>query len=488
MARIVAALVFLLMMLAQVARADDASCYAAGKAQCDKNVQQIQQGWPYAVLDSCTFRQADDITWVAIVRYHYGNQAPGSPGQDTPTFQCAAGDTPQPPPDNPCTSMPTTRGQFGGTYTQGMTICMTAPAGSGSVKCRMSFSVLSPTVQNEWGNANTYGQLSPTGQVCDGSSGDGGWSKPDGSPPPAPAPPPPDTNPPKPDPVPQTCAGASCYDPTHDQYCGTTGGVQVCVPGGPGRGFDNGGKPVPPSPGEPQGACASMGESTLCVGSPNAPQPPAPPKSPIADPPTSITNIDHYVQTNPVTGAKTPVTVTSYTNPGSSPIQSGQQGGDTGPAPASSSGGGHKGDGTTSTGGGDCNTPPVVMGSGGLNAVAYQTWKTRCAVEGNKLGTGTVNSLGDLYTPSTDTTASVVADFQAKVQQTPVATAVSGYFQVGTVGGSCPVWTLAATDWMPAMTFDFYCRGELSELLDMARLVVLITCAYVAFQIAMGDS
>ena len=466
---LLAVLALLLALMPFVARAD-CMTYSQAMAQC-------QAGGIYGPYVQCV--PGSNYLGQSVIQ---SQMIDGTVGQQWP--YCSGG-----PDTNPCAGMPTTRGQFGGSYTQGMTICMSAPAGSGgSVKCKMSFTVLSPTVQNEWGNANTYGALAPTGDICDGSSGGGGWSKPDGQPVPAPAPPPPDTNPPKPDPVPQTCGGASCYDPTHDQYCGTTGGTQICVPGGPGRGFDNGGRPVPPAPGQPQGACSSSGDSTLCVGSPNPPQPPAPPNSPIADPTTSITNIDHYVQTNPLTGAKSPVTVTSYTNPGTTPVHSGQQSGDNGPSPASSSGGPPKGDGTSASGGGDCSSPPVVMGSGGLNAVAYQTWKTRCAVEGSKLGTGTPNGLGQLYTPSTDTTASVVSDFQAKVQQTPVATAVTGYFQIGTVGGSCPVWTLAANEWLPAQTFDFYCRPELSDLLDMAKWVVLITCAYVAFQIAMGDS
>jgi hypothetical protein len=120
--------------------------------------------------------------------------------------------------------------------------------------------------------------------------------------------------------------------------------------------------------------------------------------------------------------------------------------------------------------------------------VAYQAWKTRCAVEGNKLGTGPVDSLGDLYTPSTDTTASVVADFQAKVQQAPIASSVTGFFQVNAMGGACPVWTMPANEWMPALTFDFYCRPELQDILDLARVVVLIACAYVAFRIAFGDA
>lgn len=121
-----------------------------------------------------------------------------------------------------------------------------------------------------------------------------------------------------------------------------------------------------------------------------------------------------------------------------------------------------------------------------MSAIAYQTWRTRCELEGQEGGTGP--SVGTLYTKSNDTAQSVVASFQASVQNAPIAGAVTGFFSVGNVSGACPTWTLAATDWNPQMTFDFYCRPEASDMLDMARIVLLIACAYVAFVIAMGDS
>ena len=94
-----AAVALLVLFLVASAHADDASCYAAGKAQCDKSMDFIHNNYAYGVLDSCTFGQSDATTWVAIVKYHYGSSAPGSPGTDTPTFVCNAGETPQPPPD-----------------------------------------------------------------------------------------------------------------------------------------------------------------------------------------------------------------------------------------------------------------------------------------------------------------------------------------------------------------------------------------------------
>lgn len=376
-----------------------------------------------------------------------------------------------PPPDNPCTvNAPNMTGSFAGKITSGMSWCkagVDTGRGDGStVSCTMTFTPSgSPPTANQWGSWHTTGTLAASGDTCDGTGG-GEW-KTSGGAKPSPLPDSPATSPPVTNP-PQACGGGSCYDAANDQYCAVAGGAQVCVSGTQARSA---------------GGCASMGDATLCAGSP-APIPTAPPVSPISDPGTQIKSSDTWTQADATTGANKVITVNTY-GAGATTPTSGQNAGDSGPAPASSSGG-PKGDGTTSSGGGDCNTPPIVNGSGGLSAVAYQTWATRCALQGSKGGTG--DSVGTLYTPSGDTAQSVVAGFQAQVQGAPIAGAVSGFFSVGGGGGACPTWTLAATDWNPELTFDFYCRPEADEMLDMARVVVLILCAYVAFQIAMGDS
>lgn len=359
------------------------------------------------------------------------------------------------PPDDSCSKISPYSGAFSGKLSLGSPMCQKQPDGSG---CGMTFKPdQDPFLNRDGTKWASHGTYSPTGQKC--SPGDIGGD-PNNAPPPPPAPT-------------RSCGDVSCHDTSNNTTCADSAGGSNCLT-------------APQINNGQGGSCSTLGENTICGGTPTAPTPPAPPASPISDPDREIIGTDHYTYSSP-TGGNYTTTITTY-GAGQAPASSGQKPGDDGPAPASSSGSGQKGDGTTASGGGDCNSPPVVNGSGGLNAVAYQAWKTRCAVEGNKLGTGTPNTLGDLYTPSTDTTESVVADFQAKVQQTPVAGAVTGFFNVGSVGGSCPVWTLAASEWLPAMTFDFYCRPELSDLLDMARVLVLIACAYAAFQIAMGDS
>lgn len=50
------------------------------------------------------------------------------------------------------------------------------------------------------------------------------------------------------------------------------------------------------------------------------------------------------------------------------------------------------GNGNTSGGGGDCSSPPSSSGDAILAQIAYQTWATRCAIEGAKDGNGNLRT------------------------------------------------------------------------------------------------
>lgn len=312
------------------------------------------------------------------------------------------------------------------------------------------------------GACSTQASYKPTGGTC----GDGPGT---------------DTTPPPPPPaMPKLCGGGSCYDPNTGKGCALdANGNQVCMDVKPGA----------------PGGCISSGETTLCSGNP----PPIPPQDKVPDPPSDIVGSDNYGQ-QPIDGSGgggsiNNTTINNYNNGmsgGDGTPNNGGTAGDSGtptggdPAPGSSTGGPP----TTSSGGGNCGTPPLITGDPAAQQIAYQAWATRCAIErqGDGLGKGTVNAKGTLYTPSTETMGQVVANFQASVQDAPIGKAMTGFFTVTSTGGACPVWTLPSNDWLPEQTFDFYCRAELSDLLDGARIIILIVCAFVAFRIAMGDS
>lgn len=351
-----------------------------------------------------------------------------------------------------CSEKPSYPGSYGDNISVCRSGCMYAPQSGGTTDTVRSGSWFAQLRQT------TY---VPTGATCDSSA----------------LPEPPTKNP-------TICGGGSCHDTSGHSYCAVdSGGAQFCVP--------------EPTPGQP-GGCASSGDSTLCAGNP----PPIPGNPPVADPYTDISATDSYGHQDG-NGAISNTTVNNYNNSGQ-PAQNGAVPGDSGDAPdapnpkpgsgndpASSSSSGAKGNGTTATGGGDCNTPPIVTGDAAAGAIAFQAWKTRCAVEkggSSGLGTGTVGTLGELYHPSGDTVDSVVQTFQTGIKDAPVSAAVTGFFQVDHSGGSCPTWSTPESDWLPAQTFDFYCRPDLANLLDGARIVILIACAYAAFRIAFGDA
>jgi len=80
--------------------------------------------------------------------------------------------------------------------------------------------------------------------------------------------------------------------------------------------------------------------------------------------------------------------------------------------------------------------------------------------------------------------ASVFSDFSAKAKQTPLVSAASGFFDIGSVSGSCPTWTVPESEWLPAMTFDFYCNATALEIIGWAGWVILCVGAFRAFEIA----
>lgn len=306
------------------------------------------------------------------------------------------------PPDNPCAGMKNDgpRNQVGKVL-KGYGYCADNAQPNGStVKCGMKWTPTSDPVRNEWGNWNTFGVGTPTGELCGAGPGaGGGWTDASGAPPadppPPPAPPPPD-DPPK-DP-PKLCGKVSCYNPKDGTYCTQGSAGPICASGPP----PNPGGSGPPADG---GSCSSGGDVTVCTGKPQAPPPP-PGKVP--DPPTATGGTDKYTHADGSTGAPYQTTTTVYNNGSSGSISNGASSGDTKPPASSSSTGGSGGTGddptkdpTGASGGGDCSNPPFVSGSAALGMVAMQAWQTRCATEKvHKDLSGDGTSPGDISTPS----------------------------------------------------------------------------------------
>lgn len=94
---------------------------------------------------------------------------------------------------------------------------------------------------------------------------------------------------------------------------------------------------------------------------------------------------------------------------------------------------------------------------------------------------------GDLYEGSDKTVASVASAFKTRIEAAPIAAAASGFFSAPSGGGSCPIWTVPANEYLPAMTFDFFCMSQLQTLMNLAGWLILAIAGYKAFHIAIGD-
>ncbi len=287
------------------------------------------------------------------------------------------------PVGNPCSTVAPANVYLTGKILSGYSIPANVvdPQSGVTVQCAMSVTPIGmPTMRSD-GTWETYGSVAPSGNLATGS----GWKDGTGAAvnPQPPIPTLPATNVTAP---PSVCSGSSCYNAGTNQYCGSAGGQQYCVSGAAAT--------------SSTGGCTASGSAAVCAGQAVIP---SPPPAIIPDPATQIQGSDKYTQASPTTGAAMVVTVNAYGLPGTK-VTSGQQAGDSGPAPASSTvpPSGY-------AGGGNCNTPPVCSGDAVMCGVARQTWKSGCDA---KAGLDQVHKdlTGDGTTPDLTAGAHTSAD------------------------------------------------------------------------------
>jgi hypothetical protein len=155
------------------------------------------------------------------------------------------------------------------------------------------------------------------------------------------------------------------------------------------------------------------------------------------------------------------------TTPASSASTSGSNG--------SGSGNG-SGTGTGSTGSGNGNGAPASSSS----------TSTKCTDGVCDVGNAD-GQVGQLYTPSTDTPASVYASFKAEVSASPLISAATGFFSPPSASGTCPTWHIPGNKYWGEAGFDFtfFCSDGMLALLSLAGILVLAVGAFSAFRIAL---
>lgn len=99
--------------------------------------------------------------------------------------------------------------------------------------------------------------------------------------------------------------------------------------------------------------------------------------------------------------------------------------------------------------------------------------------EGGTAGPG----VGTLYERTDKTIGSLLTNFYNEVTSQPIFEALTAFMHAEG-GGSCPVFSLEATDYWRAMTYDAHCSGDFLAVLQAMGWVLMALAAYAAARIA----
>lgn len=92
--------------------------------------------------------------------------------------------------------------------------------------------------------------------------------------------------------------------------------------------------------------------------------------------------------------------------------------------------------------------------------------------------------VGDIYEGEGRTVADAFGEFKTRVMAAPIMGAGTQFLTVS-VSGSCPVFTVPATDYWDVLTFDYHCSGALADALALGAYLLLAVAAYTAFKVAL---
>lgn len=101
---------------------------------------------------------------------------------------------------------------------------------------------------------------------------------------------------------------------------------------------------------------------------------------------------------------------------------------------------------------------------------------------GNDPG-GVGSGVGDLYTPSGLSMQGILGPYYQQVMAVPIVAGLTHFMGVQG-GGSCPVFTVEATQYWSAMSFSAHCSGEILGYLRACGWVIFAMAAYIAVRIA----
>ena len=96
-----------------------------------------------------------------------------------------------------------------------------------------------------------------------------------------------------------------------------------------------------------------------------------------------------------------------------------------------------------------------------------------------------VDDVPDLYTPTDKTYSGVMEQFAARMEALPVASTISGFFDVSINGGACPIWQTTIPVF-GTIRIDQQCSAIMQSIWPWIAAIIAATAAFLGYRIAFG--
>ena len=171
----------------------------------------------------------------------------------------------------------------------------------------------------------------------------------------------------------------------------------------------------------------------------------------------------------------------------------------TGTSGDGTSGTGTSGDGTSGTGTSGTGTSGTGTGCSAGDACDQSQIRTNTSTAATKLTDlvdglnkkptsgvsvwGSESGYKSLYTKKEKTISGVFQTFSSEISNAPLVSSVHSFFDVGSFGGSCPVWSVDA--WFFHIVIDQLCSSlVIHEVFPIVRAVIILVFSFSAFRVA----
>lgn len=121
---------------------------------------------------------------------------------------------------------------------------------------------------------------------------------------------------------------------------------------------------------------------------------------------------------------------------------------------------------------------------------AEEAGKSECEKNPSGKGCGgeaTTTTAEGLYTKKEATVAAILAGASTKLGQAPLASAASGFFNLGATGGGCTAGTWYIDYFKTSIAAPSYCSDFATRMFSIIRVVLLLIATWMAFRVAIDN-